>query len=236
MSRVSKYHVNEDYFKDINTEDKAYWLGFLAADGHITKQERSLYFNLKQADEDHIRKFKVAINSDYPIRTRSKTIGDKIFFSRRIIISNKNFVQYLIKNGIPSGAKTLIIKRPNVNSILYRHWIRGYFDGDGSLGRNTKRPNFIFGVTGTLSICTFIRDYFNKTCNLHLNHIYHRKKHPPEIFKFQVRGNNQIYKILMEMYRTSTIFLVRKRQVFNDLITLRKSYSSESNRRYNRVN
>ena len=56
----SKYPVNEDYFEDINTKEKAYWLGVLYADGAINKNN-SVRLGMK--DKDHIEKFKKAIGA-----------------------------------------------------------------------------------------------------------------------------------------------------------------------------
>jgi len=235
MHKNTRYTLDVNFFKNINTQKKAYWLGMIAADGHISKNG-TLYLNFSEKDLKHLEKFKRHIKTDRPIKTRTKVIGDKTFHSKRITVCSKQFTKNLEDNGIPRGAKSLILKPPILQKDLIRHWIRGYFDGDGSFGLNSERPNFIFGVTGTKTVLEFIRDYFNECLNLNFSHIYHRKKHHEAIYRFQVRGNNQVYLICKEIYRGSTICLNRKHKKFKQLLKLRKTYTDASNKRYNRVN
>src|SRR5690606_24292057 len=62
-----KYAQDNDFFKNIDTEEKAYWLGFLYADGYIT-QNNQLRINLSIEDENHLLKFYNSINSNRSIK------------------------------------------------------------------------------------------------------------------------------------------------------------------------
>ncbi len=65
-----KYSVNDDYFSIIDTEEKAYWLGFIFADGYISnKNGKRVGITLKSSDRDHIIKFAKAISATYPVNT-----------------------------------------------------------------------------------------------------------------------------------------------------------------------
>ena len=61
-----KSYINLNYFEEINTPEKAYWLGFLAADGYIVGNE--LNIQLEKKDKEHLRKFSNAINGNLTIR------------------------------------------------------------------------------------------------------------------------------------------------------------------------
>ena len=86
------YSVNENYFSVIDSEEKAYWLGFIAADGNIG----GIYdfrIELQKQDLSHLEKLKVALNSTHPIKLTSKNT-----YLFRIV--NKQFYSDLIKQGI----------------------------------------------------------------------------------------------------------------------------------------
>ena len=87
--RNKKFKVNDDYFEIIDTEEKAYWLGFLYADGCVARKGN--YYNIKidQAlyDYEHVLKFKEAINSTYPVKIYNDTEsgGADLCLHRRVI-------------------------------------------------------------------------------------------------------------------------------------------------------
>ena len=136
---MSKYYYNEDYFKKIDTAEKAYWLGFLYADGCITRFYRnenlksmSLELTLQDEDYAHLVKFKEALESNVPIQ--HKIINNK-YKSDRIVINCTSMCRDLIKLGC-TPVKSSTLEFPN-NDILpdeyLRDFIRGYFDGDGGV-------------------------------------------------------------------------------------------------------
>lgn len=104
MGRKRIYKINESYFEKINSQEKAYWLGFIYADGHVTEQ--SINISLQVKDINHLQKFLVSINSSHPITTY--VIRDKKYC--RISISNVKFCRNLkIRNWIQKYRKSGII-------------------------------------------------------------------------------------------------------------------------------
>ena len=63
-----KYKRNSDVFEKIDTEEKAYWLGFLYADGYINEKRKFVDIGLKRSDRGHLEKFRQFLESDVPIR------------------------------------------------------------------------------------------------------------------------------------------------------------------------
>lgn len=136
---MSKYTYNEDYFKKIDTAEKAYWLGFLYADGCITRFYRgeklksmSLELSLKDEDCEHLIKFNNALKSNVPIQHR--IIAGK-YKADRIVINSTKMCRDLIKLGC-TPTKSLTLEFPNndiVPSEFINDFIRGYFDGDGGV-------------------------------------------------------------------------------------------------------
>lgn len=115
-------------FDTIDTEEKAYWLGFLYADGCVTNNN-SVEFGVIVDDYNIMQKYRefLKLKSDKSIH-----ISNNIC---RIRVYNKHFAESLIKKGCIQR-KSLILTFPSaeiVNKSLIRHFIRGYCDGDGCL-------------------------------------------------------------------------------------------------------
>ena len=128
---TKKFTLNENYFRNIDSIDKAYFLGFIAADGCIMKRGKGDFafrITLNAKDIELIEMFCNCIQTNKPIKKFSK----KGFDYAQITITNKMFAQNLLNIGI-EPRKTwgnTIIKLPDE---YMNHFIRGYFDGDGSI-------------------------------------------------------------------------------------------------------
>lgn len=135
---------NRYIFNLIDNEEKAYWLGFLYADGSVGSTDNRIELGLAEQDLHHIEKFKNFIGLDNKISYRASTNSYRYSFKDKI------FKEILIKQGcVPR--KSLTLKFPTeeqVPSFLHRHFLRGYFDGDGHF-TNTNSC-FEAGYIGTL--------------------------------------------------------------------------------------
>jgi hypothetical protein len=121
--RGPKKHIyNVDYFKDINTPDKAYWLGLLYADGYVHKYG----LTLKLIDRDHIEKFRCTLASDHPIEEDHKN-ENTVYILR---VSDVALPPKLAVHGLVNK-KSFRLVFPNLHCDLVSHFVRGYFDGDG---------------------------------------------------------------------------------------------------------
>ncbi len=126
--------VDQNYFKIINTAQKAYWLGFLYADGCVLKECVTL--NLGALDESHVELFRKHIKREGSIKRYY--LKDGTHKSSIISVSGKIFRGNLINKGC-TMRKTFTLKFPSdqiVPNKLISHFIRGYFDGDGSVWQN----------------------------------------------------------------------------------------------------
>ena len=133
-----KKKIYEDIFEEINTEEKAYWLGFLYADGYVTHDNR-WGVELGYEDYNHLQNLLNAFGYNGDLKTRERNGVVSCSFT----INNKQMTSSLISNGVVPN-KTYCLKFPNVDIVsqtLLSHFIRGFFDGDGCvyLTRN-KRP------------------------------------------------------------------------------------------------
>lgn len=200
-NKQNKTTIIEDYFEKIDTEEKAYWLGFLFADGNISKKSNNIEVSLKPSDIGHLKKFAKAINFSNPIIINKDRC--------RLCFANKKMKSDLIDKGcVP--AKSLILKPPKILQKFNIHFIRGYFDGDGCISFNQgkhHRPSF--SVLGTIEILNMISlEIFNKLKKVYPN------RGSDRIFILSYSGEMSRIAI-SKIYNNATIFLDRKFQRYN---------------------
>ena len=161
-----KSYINLNYFEEINTPEKAYWLGFLAADGYIVGNE--LNIQLEKKDKEHLKKFSNAINGNLTIRDiNSKNNFGTNYSHCRVSLRSNKIVSDLAKYGIVPR-KSLILKAPNIDNSLFPYWIIGYMDGDGCVSKNKKKIRISF--TGTYDVLNFIKSYLKSQSIISLEH------------------------------------------------------------------
>ena len=156
--KTQKYSCNFDYFEKIDTAEKAYWLGFIYADGYITKNKYSKIFGikLKKTDKQHILTFQKNIKSNHKIEEgiTNNNFGTCEFV--RLAIVSEKLVNDLTNKGVLFN-KSLTLQFPTYEQVPKKFifdFIRGYFDGDGSIWiRKNSKCNTISFV-GTFEFLT----------------------------------------------------------------------------------
>lgn len=214
---TQKYNFNEDYFETIDSEDKAYFLGFIIADGTINCDNNSI--RIIQKETYILYEFKKCVDFEGPIFTRK---DGKISY---ITMSSSKMKNDLDKLGIYSN-KTMFVKYPDIPRHLQNHFIRGVFDGDGCISmRRDKRDN---SVRGQFNICSgshdFIRDYYNKLVGYAGLGGKNKIRCPKGTYYVCDWGSmSDIEKIYEFLYEDSTIYLNRKRETFDEIVSITKS-------------
>lgn len=125
-----RYDLDEHFFDSIDTEEKAYWLGFVVADGYITPAG-SIKLGLQERDRSHIEKFRAALKSDMSIR--SYNYGDPYAIME---VRSKTMFAALQRLGVACLKPKRAV--PDVREDLLRHYWRGAFDADGTLTNYPK--------------------------------------------------------------------------------------------------
>lgn len=201
----SRYSLNERYFENIDTGSKAYWLGFIAADGCVVNQKgrRHLYIELSEKDKCHLEAFKKEIEFEGPIydmKARGRSSS-----SCKIQVSSSRMAADLVESGVVPN-KTHILKAPEIDPKLYHHWIRGMFDGDGSI--SLSKDGYLSGeFFGTKEVVEFIVKNIPGTNTV-------SKKNSSEGYYHSFGGNGTSTKIYNYLYRDSEICLERKKNKF----------------------
>jgi hypothetical protein len=216
-TRIRKHKCNEDYFEKINTNEKSYWLGLLFADGYTRerrqhnndyKQGGVVGISLKEGDEYLLNQFILDIGSDYKLR-KVITSG---YTSYNLEIYSRKMTDDLIHHGCVVK-KSLILSPPKIDEELISDFIRGYVDGDGSIGMYNNR--FKLSILGTELMLQYILNYF----------ISYDIKSKPKIAKknnihsIQFNSQDDLVKIYELLYNENCIrFLKRKKQIYKNII------------------
>ena len=88
---MKKYTINEDYFDVIDNQDKAYWLGFIAADGYNREDRGYIEFRLHKQDIDILNKFKQCLSSNHNIQIYKDTYCNLTIYSSKL---SKKLAEY----------------------------------------------------------------------------------------------------------------------------------------------
>lgn len=144
-----KLEVDSNYFDIIDTEHKAYWLGFLTADGYLSDNDY-LELCLAEIDKKHIEKFKSDIKSKHKISLKKTKLNGKTFNAYRIAIKDSQIANNLRDLGFNNHKSySAYIPFNKIPDNLMNHYIRGLFDGDGCAYKINKNG---IGIT----ICTTV--------------------------------------------------------------------------------
>jgi intein-encoded DNA endonuclease-like protein len=197
----SKYTINEDFLDNINTEEKAYFLGFMFADGAVHKSENSFKLEVHEQDQDILIKFQNLLF----VGENSKIGTDREIYKYFSINSN-NLVEKLIENGC-GPKKTFNITFPNLPENLIPHFLRGLFDGDGCIYFPYDSNRVIIQLTGYLPFMHEVREYIQKH---NINGYSHNVKHKELVGEFIITKQQEVHKMLDYLYKDATIYLDRK--------------------------
>ncbi len=220
-----RHDVNEEYFDVIDTEEKSYWLGFLGADGCIRRRVNdkngktrgdSIALKLSVLDEEHMIRFKNQICPDAKItyhtnRTMTKKGNLSISNTCNLVLCGNKLVQGAIKQGLVPR-KTFVIERPPIEEKYYRHYIRGFFDGDGCAyiqhrdGRNLLLKYSI--ACASIKLKDFFKEQLDK-----LNIEYYE-----DTLSIYLRKHTDQFKFYHYMYDDSTVYLKRKKDKGDEFI------------------
>jgi len=200
-------------FDTIDTEEKAYWLGFMYADGYVSSDGKTVELGLKGDDKEHLEKFRSFLKNKNEVRMGNAKCCGKKFSRCRLTMVDKHFHSTLISKGcIPN--KSLILTFPDkslfASEDLIIHFIRGYVDGDGCV-RNNSSGYAIFEIIGTKEFLEGVKQFFPNI----LTHIFHKDKRRPNSNTYSISiASEKSAKFGELLYNNATIFLQRKYDKF----------------------
>ena len=237
------YSFNENYFKTIDDEHKAYWLGFIAADGCvleptyqiskrtgkiIRKEQGALQIGLQEKDKAHLEKFQKDIKDTHKINFSKKRKAYDIKILSNIICMDLQ--QY---NIVPR--KSLVLEFPdNIREDLLRHFIRGYFDGDGSIAFCKNKKGVIsigsiqVSIIGTVMFLNTLNNILEDELQFKGKVVDLGNRHKPVTKTIFFSSIAHTKKFLDFIYKDSTIYLDRK---YERYLIFNKKYEEYLNKK-----
>lgn len=224
-----KHVVNDHYFDQIDTGEKAYFLGLLFADGNVSSRAGSNAITLKLQKQDRellLRLSTIIMDKEWLYESENNYILQ--FRSQRI-------KQQLIELGcIPN--KSLKLEFPTIDPSLHSHFIRGYFDGDGCINR--YKNDFYVSIMSTQNFCIATADIIDMQVEI--------GETPGSIEQMMLRGNDitktltykgnrRVKKVLDWLYKDATIYLERKYQKYQELLDRIQDVDNNRGNRYKRA-
>lgn len=204
INRQNAVKFDNTVFDSIDSEEKAYWLGFLYADGNLSSTVYNIELGLKESDKEHLNKYIKFLNhSDL---NKVKFHKGKLGNSYRVTLTDKHMWNTLNNIGC-TPRKSLTLTFPDIDYKI--DFIRGYFDGDGCISYNKNinnvSPNCSLISTNEFltSIQTFLKD-FNINCKIVSDKRY---KGNTKILKFSVNDGRKFMDLI---YSNASIYLNRK--------------------------
>lgn len=201
FQKTKDLSCNHDFFETINSEEKAYWLGFIFADGCIKSDKAyRLTIELGNIDIDHLKKFKHSICSNHPIKTRkNRNTSSVSVHSKKLVfdlerfgcIQNKTFLGFIDEN--------------QIDSKYYGHFLRGYVDGNGYIDKKRYRIIITLKLKSVAEKITKMFDQNNIQSKIILIDTYCR---------IVIEDKKNFIKALRFLYDDATIYLDRKYEAY----------------------
>lgn len=215
------YSLNENFFENINTEQKAYILGLIYADGNISipqSKNNKLRITLHEQDSYLLERIKIILNYGGSLLKKEK--------ANCLAINSKKICLDLNDKGV-FPAKSLILKFPTTNQVpteLIRHFIRGYFDGDGSVFKS--KSFLIFDMLGTNDFLSKVREIFinDIDCSKNVN-----VNKAGSICSLRYGRSIDVQKIFAYLYKDSGIYLERKYNKFIEYFNTKNNAENKEN-------
>lgn len=207
-----RYTLNNNFFDKIDTEEKAYFLGLLYADGYNCEEWGTVQISLQEEDKHILEKFKEVIKGNMPLIFYEKTSKNKNWKNMyRLTICSKTFTERLKLLGCMQ-AKSMIVEFPNekqVPSYLLNHFIRGYFDGDGSFNfyiSKFGKLDYNFCITSSDKFCLGMSHYINMAVGIDSKVYIKNKKISLVTSDLKISSYSEMLKCLDWMYNEATIY------------------------------
>jgi len=192
----SKRTYNRKFFKYYSAKS-CYWAGFIAADGCVYSNKDAINITLSKKDKSHLEKFIEDIKSNHNIHHYKDVV--------HLTIYGLDFINDFAENYGFGPRKTFKLKFPRkIPNKYIHHFIRGFFDGDGSIYKHSQANIMNLDFLGTRDIMYYIGEHFKNNLNIYIRNQYRLPKirKVKNIYNLRYSGNNA-KKILKYLYKYS---------------------------------
>jgi hypothetical protein len=196
-------------------KNTSYMIGLFQTDGHMSCSERNrgkLSMELSIRDEDIIYKLADLIPHHVGIRKRMRhnTVNNHNYYGEFIglSVSNKNFRRFFFESGIPYGKKSKILKPPlHLTNLSIADYVRGLYDGDGSLGLTNKGLPYMSFATDSDEMAKFLTDYISEITKKPLKNT--KRNNRDNIYNIMITKEDAVI-FSNEIYYEGCLSMIRK--------------------------
>jgi hypothetical protein len=194
------YALDQSYFDQVNTPDRAYWLGFLAADGYVHKKNGSLTVELAEKDREHVRLLAETLGSGRPLQENRGCVA--------LCVNSKHMVASLESIGIMQRKSGIVEPWDGPPALMPYYW-RGLWDGDGHISRIRNYWNI--GICGSLACVQGFADWSREICGATGKPF--PGKASPDCWKWDVAGKRMPQALARVLKLEGSDFGLRRKQV-----------------------
>lgn len=219
-----KYKFNENYFKEVNTPNKAYFLGLLYADGSMSNKKSSCAIKLKEEDKHILEEFKNDIGIDKPLYYRkselvkgTKYIGKAQY---KLELCSEELTKDLKKLGVvPNKGDSIRFPKEDVVPKKYiKDFIRGWFDGDGCI--YTSQNRIMLNLVSNELFLKSFSEFLTKELNINTKYKKDKRSNSWYLFIMKIKD---VIKFCEYIYEDSNcIKLTRKYEKFKNYMKLKE--------------
>lgn len=220
--------VNDTFFSSIDTEEKAYWLGFILADGYVSKRG-SVRIALQIRDYDHLHRFKKAVGATVKIKeyeAKLSTTG-KSYPTCSIEFHSAQIIKDLARNNIFNCKSKKEQPSELVPESLIRHYIRGFFDGDGWISQwdreNGQFPRFEVGFGSSKQFLQYLVKKIKEQTGVCFGEV----RPFSSIYKTSLRNQKDMITFVKYLYQNCHVYLPRKYEKALELCRLHSTTIEE---------
>jgi len=217
--------VNDNVFKFIDSELKAYWIGMLLTDGWVQKHkgQAEIGIQLQAGDKEHLESLRQLLGTTNNIIETKKTLLDgSIHKCYRLTVKSDIMAADLARYGIvPNKSSKMKIYPSLIPKSLFRHFIRGIFDGNGS-AHVDKNKQLRIKFYGTYDVVQFINHYLWQELDVtYRNELSISSSLYQPVYQLEYSKWDDVNKIAAYLYDGATVFLGRKREVICNFLAQR---------------
>lgn len=200
-----KWTLNEAYFERVDTPEKAYWLGFIAADGCVLATANRLTVELSGKDASHLAQLNADLNYDRPLswnRSCAATVAE----SARLVAD-------LASHGILPRKTTGLMPWDGPPDLMPHYW-RGMVDGDGSIYH--VRSDWVINLTGTKAVVRSFGQWAGVACGSTA-----QPRQAAGAWTLSICGAGVAYRLAVALYAEPVRALPRKLALAREILSVR---------------
>jgi hypothetical protein len=211
--------LNEAFFDEITSEQQAYWLGFITADGCVMDAGNGYVLSvvLSVRDVAHLERLRDDLGSTQPISSRDKTVRGNVFTHATFRVNSRRLVRSLMRLGV-TPRKSATAQPWSGPPDLMPHYWRGLFDGDGSIYQTSRDGVWNLSQIGSEACIRAFAEWSRGVCGSRAVARPHSLS--PSCWTWTVGGRSKPQMLAKALYGDATVSLARKQERADELMAL----------------